>query len=427
MSENRTNEFFSIAKAVPTTATTTRTASSISSKPLLEQQQQKQQNGTAAANNKKNFTELRTFHTQAAGISKDIATTSALIKQLTDIVKHKSILFQDQDTIQINQLVVRIKQSIENLNTRLDIAAKTSIEQQKRLYGKNSQISEASNNLISELQNEFAVTASNFKTILQQRTDSLTNSTSSNKSDNSNNNDNTMDEIPDMTSHLQTPPPIFGSTYGNDNRTLQHSNSTPSAMFPTLDLTSTLVSLSNDENNIRTSTANSSTSLPRPHGITSSSGGSTALYQRSSSTPDGYYNNPNNMYGNISLLTPLDIQRMEDENATSGNNGEQQQMLQFLPTEQSNYLATRAEAMSAVETNIVELGTIFNKLAGLVNEHKELVQRVEDNVEEANTNVLLSMDVLTDTLHSLRTNKMLALKLFSILVTFIILFIIFFA
>jgi syntaxin 5 len=99
--------------------------------------------------------------------------------------------------------------------------------------------------------------------------------------------------------------------------------------------------------------------------------------------------------------------------------------LQLIPDQ--SYLQTRADAMSTVESNIVELGTIFNKLAGLVHEHREMVQRVEDNVEEANTNIFLSMNVLTDTLTNLRSNRALAMRLSGILVLFIIFFIVFFA
>jgi syntaxin 5 len=122
--------------------------------------------------------------------------------------------------------------------------------------------------------------------------------------------------------------------------------------------------------------------------------------------------------GNSALLTPLDIQRLEQEQGDT-------QMMQLIPDQ--DYLQQRADAMSTVESHIVELGTIFNKLAGLVHEHREMVQRVEDNVEEANASIFQSMNALTDTLENLRTNRALMLRVFSILVVFIIFFIIFFA
>ena len=103
----------------------------------------------------------------------------------------------------------------------------------------------------------------------------------------------------------------------------------------------------------------------------------------------------------------------------------QQSQYQLVPDQ--DYLRQRADAMTQVESNIVELGTIFNKLAVMVNEHRDMVMRVEDNVEEANTNLSLSMAALTDTLQNLQTNRMLMAKVLGIVVLFIIMFIIFFA
>ena len=117
-------------------------------------------------------------------------------------------------------------------------------------------------------------------------------------------------------------------------------------------------------------------------------------------------------------MTPWDIQQMEQESG-------QEQMMQLIPDQ--DYLRERADAMEQVESNIVELGTIFNKLAVMVNEHKEMVQRVEDNVDDANSTINLSLAQLTDTLTNLHTNRALMFKIFGVLVTFIIMFIVFFA
>ncbi len=103
----------------------------------------------------------------------------------------------------------------------------------------------------------------------------------------------------------------------------------------------------------------------------------------------------------------------------------QQSQYQLIPDQ--DYLRQRADAMTQVESNIVELGTIFQKLAVMVNEHRDMVMRVEDNVEEANTNLNLSMAALTDTLQNLQTNRLLMAKVLGIVVLFIIMFIIFFA
>ena len=130
------------------------------------------------------------------------------------------------------------------------------------------------------------------------------------------------------------------------------------------------------------------------------------------------YNSNSTMQSALPVYTPLDIQRMEEESGQS-------QMMQLIPDQ--SYLRERADAMSQVESNIVELGAIFNKLAVMVSEHQEMVQRVEDNVDSANDNINFSLAALNDTLTNLRTNKALFLKVFTVLVVFIILFISFFA
>ena len=114
----------------------------------------------------------------------------------------------------------------------------------------------------------------------------------------------------------------------------------------------------------------------------------------------------------------MEIQRMESESG-------QLRQYQLIPDQ--DYLRQRADAMTQVESNIVELGTIFQKLAVMVNEHRDMVQRVEDNVEDANANLNLSLATLTDTLQNLQTNRALMAKVLGIFVLFIIMFIIFFA
>lgn len=273
------------------------------------------------------------FHQQAASLSRDIANTSQLLSELTQAVRQKSIF---QDDAKVNNLVVRIKSSVENLHSRLETAER-SLRNSKK-----SQAGQEASNLVTTLQTEFAETASSFQKVLQQRTENMKENETMQKQIYD------MEDIPDMS----MPQPVS---------------------LPSLDLTSGLMA---------------------------------------AGEPTG---GPNSYYGGQAPLTPLDIQRMDEEQ------GLQQALIP------PDYLQARADAMSTVESNIVELGTIFQKLAGLVQEHKEMVQRVEDNVEDANANIFQSMNVLTDTLENLRSNRSLAIRVFSVLVVFIITFIIFFA
>jgi syntaxin 5 len=441
-SENRTLEFFNVAKSLPLHSRNVNG----SAPPLAAAAAA----ASSSSSTKNNSEELRTFHQQASEISRDIHVTSTLLKELTHAIRHQSLLFSNTDAAgqdasssqhRSNQLVVRIKNAMQNLHVRLESAQSTLLQQQqqqrRRQLGHhnhtNSQMQQEATNIVVGLQSEFAETAADFKKVLQQRTEAMketdylqqqlyhssTNGASSMED---------MDDIPDMSvSHhhqqqrhrtsMTEPPPVFatGGHFDTTTGTGAHAHA-----FPTLDLTSSLL-LPN----------NGGMSLPRPHGITGSAtnytttstgtGTSTTIPTGSNSYLQQQQNHSNySGHHSISLLTPLDIQRMEQEM------GDEQMMLQQLIPDHS-YLQTRADAMSTVETNIVELGTIFQKLAGLVQEHKEMVQRVEDNVEEANVTILQSMHVLTDTLTNLRSNKALMMRLFAILVVFIITFIVFFA
>jgi syntaxin 5 len=437
MSDNRTSEFLSLARALPAKAPTSASSSSSTTAPTSAGNT----NGAAANNaaNAKNpaYAQLRSFHVTASEISREIGSTSALLKELTEMVRRKSLLQDDSDSAAMNQLTIRIKGSMENLNSRLDAAA-TIIRQQKRSLGQNSQAGQEAANLVDGLKTEFAEAAGSFKQVLQQRTENMKESDDMQRQVYGGGGNNGGDDDDDgragnndsgMPTITLAPPRVYASSggLGGGGGGYEHS-------FPTLDLTSGMMQAGES----------TSSGLPRPHGISGSfttptsgadgynvdangmrnrskaNDGSTL--QTYSGGYSSYHRNGNNGQqggGGGAPLTPLDIQRMEEENVGL------QQQTQLIPDQ--DYLRERADAMSTVETNIVELGTIFNKLAVMVNEHAEMVQRVEDNVDDANTNVNMSMTVLTDTLMALKTNRALAMRVFSILVVFIIMFIIGFA
>lgn len=365
MSLDRTSEFLSIAEALPVTRAP----------------QPPPPPPTAS---------LQSFHATAASISKDIAGTSQLLQELTHLVRHQSLWDQSQSS-NVNQLVVRIKSSMENLNARLDDAHRT-LQRHKQL---NKQASQEAANVVGGLQLELAEAATGFKQVLQQRTDRLKENQTFEKHVYGNAEDEEDDNpMPNM-SALMSPPPVFGSESGGG--------------FPQMDLTSSLMA----------SGEPTGQTLPRPRGVSAPLSSSNTMRQRHTA-----YAQQSSMYSSAAMdevqpMTPLDWQRYDEESG-------QEQQMQLLPTDH-DYLQQRANAMTTVESQLTELGSIFNKLAVMVSEHKELVQRVEDNVEDANANLTLSLGVLTDTFENLRSNRSLMMRLFAVLVTFIIIFIVGFA
>jgi syntaxin 5 len=112
--------------------------------------------------------------------------------------------------------------------------------------------------------------------------------------------------------------------------------------------------------------------------------------------------------------------------AASGGSYLQQQLV--LPQQQQDgYLSSRAEALHNVETTIVELGTIFTQLAEMVHAQGEMTQRIDENVEEALGNVDAAKQQLMRYLATISTNRWLVLKVFGVLLAFILFFTLFVA
>lgn len=394
--------------------------------------------------------ELRDFHTMASSVSKDIASTSAMLSELSHLVRRQRGLFVD-DSDRVNYLVLRIKSNVESLNQRLDEASAV-ISRQRRRLGKHSQAGQEATNLVGQLREEFVKATSGFKDVLQQRTDRMKDAQHHRRDvlvgDDADADDpvNTaraamLSSADDVT--LSNRPPVYESAaaaansffgentgrFGDDMPDVTApppaaTASGPGVVIPKLDLASAVMMKQRDAGRDHTSMTPagepSGSSLPRPYGAHGNTTSTASMRLRHNATgePMPYSSTYSRDTPSMTPLTPLDIQQME---ADSG----QAQRMQLIPDQ--TYLRERADAMSQVEANIVELGTIFNRLAVMVGEHNEMVQRVEDNVEDANKNVELSLETLMDTLTSLRTNRALFMRVLAVIVIFVVLFVVFFA
>lgn len=230
MSQDRTNEFLALAKTMPVT-----NPSSLShtTTPGGGRGGGRYNNNTDTTTSNKGAAadELRQFHKTAADISKDIAATSAMLSELANLVRQKS-LFVD-DTQHINSLVMRIKSNVEDLNGRLDDAGAV-IARQKRKLGKNSQVGQEASNLVGQLKEEFAEATVGFKKVLEQRTDTMKVTTDMKKQVYGGNADTSNDDDPGPVPNvsLENKPPVYGTPLAANSH-VQSFNA-----FPTLDLTS---------------------------------------------------------------------------------------------------------------------------------------------------------------------------------------------
>ncbi|KAH3762355.1 Integral membrane protein [Pelomyxa schiedti] len=100
--------------------------------------------------------------------------------------------------------------------------------------------------------------------------------------------------------------------------------------------------------------------------------------------------------------------------------------VQAMVRHRDTYLESRTQAVRQIETTLVQLQSMFHQVAQLVAEQDEYVKRIDERVDEASHNVDVAHREIVKAEKRVSSNKWLAVKVFSVLVLFIILFIVFF-
>ncbi|KAF7817203.1 syntaxin-32-like [Senna tora] len=101
----------------------------------------------------------------------------------------------------------------------------------------------------------------------------------------------------------------------------------------------------------------------------------------------------------------------------------QQQMVPL----QDSYMQSRAEALQNVESTIHELSNIFNQLATLVSQQGEIAIRIDENMDDTLANVEGAQGALLKYLNSISSNRWLMIKIFFVLIFFLMVFLFFVA
>ena len=99
----------------------------------------------------------------------------------------------------------------------------------------------------------------------------------------------------------------------------------------------------------------------------------------------------------------------------------------MLLANQDQYLSSRSEALQNVERTITELGGIFQQLSTMVAEQGEMAIRIDENVEQSVANVDSAQTQLLKYLNSVSSNRWLIMKIFGVLISFLVFFIVFIA
>jgi syntaxin 5 len=106
---------------------------------------------------------------------------------------------------------------------------------------------------------------------------------------------------------------------------------------------------------------------------------------------------------------------------------QQQQMQQHqqLVLDDRLVLTERADKTQLIESTIIELGTVFQQLATIVQDQGETITRIDMNISETTANVEAAHDALLRYFTSINSNRWLILKVFGVLFFFFIIFVVF--
>ncbi|XP_051130051.1 syntaxin-32-like [Andrographis paniculata] len=124
-----------------------------------------------------------------------------------------------------------------------------------------------------------------------------------------------------------------------------------------------------------------------------------------------------------SQLFPKSPEDAESQPLLAQQQNQQQQMVPL----QDSYMQSRAEALQNVESTIHELSNIFNQLATLVSQQGEIAIRIDENMDDTMSNVEGAQGALLKYLNSISSNRWLMIKIFFVLVFFLMIFLFFVA
>jgi len=91
------------------------------------------------------------------------------------------------------------------------------------------------------------------------------------------------------------------------------------------------------------------------------------------------------------------------------------------------YTNSRAEAVQSVQRTIGELATMFQKMAVMVTAQEEMIQRIDHDIDDTTDNMNAAQDSLLKYFHHISSNRSLIIKVFGILIFFVVFFVVFIA
>lgn len=315
----------------------------------------------------------KTAFNEAAGeIARGVHKTSTLLTKLTNLVRRQGLF--DDPTEEINNLILRIKQDLDELNSKCD-SAQQYIESKQSIFSSDKNHSTSHNvKVVSHLKTDLMHTTKEFKTVLEMRSSKMK--------------DQQIRKVELIGKSLLSPMRNIESSSHSKNSNLHMKSST----------NNTTTTMTRTHNSKMISSPSPYTQTHNPYNA--------AIQSLHSNTSEN--NNNNNRLSNVT-------EQLQYE----------QQTLLLDPIAETQYFESREKAVTEVERTIGELGQLFNRLATMISSQNEMIERVDDDVEMAVSNANKAQDVLMKAYEKVSSNRAMYMKIFAILGVFALFFILF--
>ncbi len=295
----------------------------------------------------------------------------------------------DDATDEINGLVFRIKQDLNDLNTKCDTAQQY-VDSKQRPFGGPSQACLHNSKVVSHLKTGLMNATKEFKSVLELRSIKMKDQQTrrANLTGNSTISPLKQFEAHEKVNHFSPSknPAKFSNDFTSYNPYTSESNGGKGG---------------NSNNN------------------SNGNGG----YGNS-----GYYNGTNsNLAEREGLLSASPYESFEGQSQGQGQGyggvQQQQQSLLLAPlSSTAQYYESRETAVTEVEKTIGELGQIFNRLSTMIAQQQELVERIDEDVEAAVSNTEKAHEVLVKAYDRMASNQGLYMKIGAAVVAFTVFF-----
>ena len=333
----------------------------------------KNNNNALNNNNKKNEnqtpqekTSASEFTKVASIVSRRVEMTANKLSQLTRMVKSSS-MFNDS-TADINRLSQNIKTDMTALKQDIDaLATRLGMSGEK-----GSQMRQHSAHLVNNLKVQLGKQSKTFQNVLQDRAKTLKDQQER----------RFRMGVANKPGTALGRPMVFGEHNNNNN-----SNNN-----------------NNNNNSFQSSPIVNSSGL-RDRRSTSPTSGISSQYGNNNDNSKTRRNSNNNNNNNNNDNAPLRLQ--------------EQQLI-------SNYAESRAQAVDTINSTMSELGTMFSQLMEMIELQGQDIQRIDDDVSDIESNLNSGLTELQTTYNN-SSNRMLMMKIFGVVMTFMIIFILFFA